>query len=282
MAAATGLAPSAEETGPLVEEAQVTAKRLAALKRLRAEAVSLAVPGAVFSMDRQIRNQERTVASGRSSGSKVVNAVLRRHVANREAKARRQVAKNQSAARNVRKNARIRKATKRRQTEADKKAKAAKAAHKTKLDALPLTFSAHDCGVAGSAGLSARIRCLERLKLRSPKLSFELESRWFKVRDAYCAKYHKANQLKAACNIGALFVDDINKVLAQLVEHYDGATKFNATSQTGGDRDAFNRFFPLYGHQRTKACDHSNPVMLALCHTYVVFGASHLGHQGPT
>ena len=118
-----------------------------------------------------------------------------------------------------------------------------KAAFKKRLDALPKTFSAKDCGMAGKAGLCAIIRCLERLKMRSPQLSFELEARWLVVRDAYGTKYHKAKKLKIACNIGAMFIDEINMVLEKLVEHYSGRSKYNADGKKGGDPEAFNRFF---------------------------------------
>ena len=241
--AETGLAPSAGEVAPLVDEAQVTAKRLAALKRIRAESLSLAVPAAVFTFDRQIRMRERAIASGRSSESKVVNAVLRAHLASKEAKAWRQVKKNQAASRRVKKVARLRKEKDRRVDQAKKKATAEKKALAKKINDLPKTFCAKDCGLAGKDGHLARVRCLERLKLRSPKLSFEHEVRWPIVRYTFCRSYKRAKKLWGDVNIGAVFINDINKVLANLVEHFVGATKFNTGGKTGGDPDAFNRFF---------------------------------------
>ena len=84
------------------------------------------------------------------------------------------------------------------------------------------------------------------MKLRSPKLSFEHEVRWPIVRDTFCRSYKKAKKLWGDVNIGAVFINDINKVLASLVEHYVGATKFITDGKTGGDPYAFNRFFFLH------------------------------------
>ena len=79
--------------------------------------------------------------------------------------------------------------------------------------------------------------------MRSPQLSFELEARWLVVRDAYGTKYHKAKKLKIDCNIGAMFINEINMALEKLVEHYSGKSKYNADGKKGGDPEAFNRFF---------------------------------------
>ena len=62
---------------PLLDEAVVTANRVSALKRLRAEAVSLSIPAAVFNVDRQIRIEEKTIASGQNASSLVVSKVLK-------------------------------------------------------------------------------------------------------------------------------------------------------------------------------------------------------------
>ena len=183
------------------------------------------------------------MAAGRSSESKRVNAVLKRHLADREEKARRQVRKNQAEARIAREKVRLAKAKKQQAEAAKKKAKAEKAALDKKFDGLPKTFSAKDCGGKGGEGFRVRVRCLERLKLRSPPLSFEHEARWQSVRDTFCQKYKRAKKLEGDVDIGAVFISDINKVLSQLVEHYQGASKFNASGQTGGDAGAFNSFF---------------------------------------
>ena len=84
---------------------------------------------------------------------------------------------------------------------------------------------------------------MERLKLRSPKLTFADEARWTAVRDAYCSKFRKAKKLWKGVNIGVVFVEEINVVLSELVEHYEGPTKFNTGGKTGGDPNAFHTYF---------------------------------------
>ena len=43
--------------------------------------------------------------------------------------------------------------------------------------------------------------------------------------------------------MGVVFVEEINGVLADLVEHYNGPTKFNKGGKVGGDPKAFHKYF---------------------------------------
>ena len=235
-AEAAGQDVSAEELVPLVDEAEVTAQRVARLKKLRAEAMSLAIPAAVFTMDRHIKSQERALAAGQSASCKLVGKVLMSHMAKKEEMARKRVAQHQARARKVRRAAAKVKAKQRKAKAAKAKAKKEKAEYDAKLDALPKTFSAKDCGQDGGPGLRARIACLERLKMRSPPLNFEDEARWLSVRDAYCAKFRRVKGLYKDINIGVPFIGEINAVLEELAELYKGPSKFNTGDKKGGDK----------------------------------------------
>jgi len=174
---------------PIVSEASLTAARLARLKRLRAEALDLAIPAAVFTMDRQIRMQERSLAAGVSSSSKIVSKVLQAHMEAKEVKSRHRVRQHQLRAQKVKKAAHNFKVKRQLALRAKEKVRKMKAELAAKLDALPKTFSAKECGLPGQEGLRARVRCLERLKLRSPALSFEDDARWVAVRNRYCKRF---------------------------------------------------------------------------------------------
>ena len=194
-------------------------------------------------MDRHIKTRECAFAAGRSSSSAVVSKVLQTHLHRKEEAARTRVAKQQARSRTIRRAAaavRVR----------NRKAKAAKAKEKkekeevaAKLDALPKTFSAKECGLETAEGLRARVRCLERLKLRSPKLSFEDDARWPEVRDTYCKKFRRVHKIWEKLNIGGAFIEEINAVLAELVEHYKGSTTYNKGGKVGGDPAAFQKYF---------------------------------------
>ena len=118
------------------------------------------------------------------------------------------------------------------------KAAAEKKALEAKLDALPKSWLPKDCD-PGEKGRKARVECLERLKLRSPDLSFEDAAAWATVRDNYAKYVEKVH--KAAT--GAAFVARVNRVLQDLKEHYTGKSPFNQAGQVGGDPMAFYKFF---------------------------------------
>ena len=75
------------DTAEEVAEASTGARRLAALQRLRAEALQeqVNIPRAVFLMEKEIADLERGIKS-RASGDKELNEVLRRTVEHNRAK----------------------------------------------------------------------------------------------------------------------------------------------------------------------------------------------------
>ena len=53
-----------------------------------------------------------------------------------------------------------------------------KATLKARIEKLPNTFNAAMCGEVGAKSIAARVLCLERLKMHSPKLDLEREVVW--------------------------------------------------------------------------------------------------------
>ena len=125
-----------------------------------------------------------------------------------------------------------------------KQAAKAKAELKVKIDQLPVSFRTDHCGQPGRPGQLVRQACLERLKLRSPALPFELEVHWKGIRNDYTtAKTLRATyQLKKSAPVGTMFINEVNSVLRLLREHYAGPTEFNKNGETGGDPLAFENF----------------------------------------
>ena len=119
-----------------------------------------------------------------------------------------------------------------------------KAELKKRLDDLPVNFNHEECGAPGAPGKRTRVKCLERLKLRAPALPFEHEARWKRTRDDYseATQLRAVYGLKKQATVGPLFIDEVNGVLLDLLEHYDGKSRYNAKGEKGGDDTAFLRF----------------------------------------
>jgi len=213
------------------------AVRLNRLRRLRADAVAASVPAAFFTIDREVLQLER----GFRSGAKDVTANLALRRAVEEASAKEALALRAKRLESFKE-----RRAKQLVASAKAKAKAAVLAEKkeknereARLAALPKTFTIDDVGATTPAGHTARVNCMERLHLLSPKLPFAEEARWKSVRDGYCLYL-------ARCwgpRVGKVFLDQINDVLAELKEHYTGKTSFNNKGQTGGFDQAFFQFF---------------------------------------
>ena len=219
--------------------------RLARLKALRAQHALCQLPAAAGLVDSEIKQVSRGLQAGGREESQKANDKLRAYMDVVVAKEKELLAKRQAAAARqrviVRKQAATNKTILRK-----KKAKAkAKAELKKKLDELPVAFRAEDCGTPGPPGQRARTACLERLKLRSPKLPFELEVNWVQVRNAYSTlpKLRATYKLKKLAPAGAEFINDINGVLRALREHYSAPTRYNKESAVGGDPMAFENWF---------------------------------------
>jgi hypothetical protein len=227
-----------DSAGALVE-ADASAKRLVLLKRLRDDAKAAGVPGAYFTLDKEVSQLER----GRKTKSKAggeAQQILRRHVAAKQEEAHKDLmqrrAEAQAADREIKK-ARLLVAQ---ANQAKTAASKAKAELKKKLDELPIVISANDCGEPGLKGLQARVNCLERLQLRSPPLSFAQRARWTAIRDGYARRLAKVHKEKT---VGVVFIGKINGVLKALGDKYKGESKFNKKKDCGGDAKAFASFF---------------------------------------
>ena len=221
-----------------------SAERLARLKELRAQHVGCALPAAATLVDREIKQVERSLHAAGSSEGRQVGDHLKAHMdslmssemdllrARQEAARRRRAAQARLAAKK-RRLARIKKV-------ADQK----KAELKKRLDDLPIHFNHKECGAPGQPGKKVRVQCLERLKLRAPALPFEQEARWKATRDNYCdaTQLRATYGLKKHATVGPLFIDEVNGVLSELIEHYDGRSRYNAKGEKGGDDGAFLRF----------------------------------------
>ena len=115
-----------------------------------------------------------------------------------------------------------------------------------------MKFTSEECGAAGPKGLQARIRCLERLKLRSPPLPDRYEVEWTVTRDWYAKNFGKLRGLKNGVSLGFNFLTEVNDVLKALREHYKGKSSFNRDGATGGDRTAFEAFVRRLRYKRPK------------------------------
>jgi hypothetical protein len=237
-----------DSAGALVE-ADASAKRLVLLKKLRDEAKAVGVPGAYFTLDREVSQLER----GRKVKSKAAGdaqQILRRHVAAKQEESHNLLLKRRAEAqesdRNIRKARKVVADANRAKLAAAK----AKAEHKKKVDDLPKSFSAFECGQPKLKGLQARVACLERLMLRSPPLSFAQRARWKAVRDGYAGRLAKVHKLGT---VGIVFIGHINDVLKALGDQYQGASKFNKKKDCGGDAAAFAAFFKVMEKSIPKA-----------------------------
>ena len=221
-----------------------SAERLARLKALRAQHVACAVPAAATLVAREIKQVERSLHAGGSQEGRRVGHTLRAHMDAVMSKEKELLRARQAAARR-RRAARAKQAAKKKRLARIKKIAAeGKAELKKRLDDLPVHFDIIQCGAPGAPGKRIRVQCLERLKLRAPPLPFEANARWQRTRDDYCEakKLRAVYGLKHHATVGPSFINEVNGVLSQLVEHYRGRSKYNAKGEVGGDDTAFLRF----------------------------------------
>ena len=221
-----------------------SAERLARLKALRAQHVGCALPAAATLVDREIKQVERSLHAAGSQEGRIVGQQLRAHMDSVMSKEMDLLRARQAASRR-RRAARAKLASKKKRLARIKKVAAEKKAElKRRLDDLPLNFNHHECGASGLPGKRIRVQCLERLKLRAPPLPFEHEARWKRTRDDYCeaTQLRAVYRLKKQATVGPLFIDEVNGVLLELLEHYHGKSKYNAKDEKGGDDTAFLRF----------------------------------------
>ena len=230
------------------DDAVAQARRLAQLKETLASLRGMGVPAAANLVDQQIVAIEKsTRCAGREeqvSAKAKLRAFVRRSLdAERNAiKAQQQVMfRRRRLAAKV--NAKKKKAAKKKMAIAKEKA-----ALKARIEKLPKTFTAAMCGEVGAKGLAARVLCLERLKLYSPKLDFEREVGWDPLKREIARKelFFKCQGLAAKASIGHAFVGEIARVVNELKDHYAGpslAKKKGKGFVAGGDPQAFVKFF---------------------------------------
>lgn len=226
------------DTAEAVAEASTGARRLAALRRLRAEALqqNLNIPRAVFLMEKEIADLERGIKS-RYMGEKHMNEVLRRTVeANR---AREQAALEEARMRARRRARKAREERRAAKAKAAAKAAAARAAleRQRRLAALPRRFSVAELG-AGAGSWKARGALLERVRLCAPALPEPEAELWPELRDRWAKRF----KVDHPNETGARFLRCIEQVQRDLAEHYKGQTKFNGPGHAKGDPEAFLKF----------------------------------------
>ena len=221
-----------------ITEATGGARRLAALKRLRAETLKekLNVPRAIFTFDKEISELERGIRS-RSCGEKQINQVLRRSV--EENRVKEQEAVDQARKRARRRAQKARQEKRAAKAKAKAKAVAAKATveRMRRLAALPMRFTKADLGV-GQQSFKARCTLLERIRLNSPALPEAEALQWVDLRDRYARQFKVDHPL----DTGGHFVRAIEAVQRALAEHYKMRTRFNGPGHAKGDPDAFLKF----------------------------------------
>jgi hypothetical protein len=111
---------------------------------------------------------------------------------------------------------------------------------KQKLDDLPKIWDAATLGKEGKDGTKLRRDLLQRLKLRSPKLSFAREARWPAVRDAYIRRLEKMH--KSTAQVGVVLAARAKVCIKELGSQVAGFSKHKA-KDTKGDPQAFLRFY---------------------------------------
>ena len=226
-----------------LEEAEVCAKRLVTLRRFRAAARQANVLVAEKQADEAISQLQRGHRSKTGEDIKT-NHIFRRHLretAEAEAKKLKEAREESFKARMQAGKVSLLKAREKTLLKfAKAKADKEKAEHQAKLDALPKTWNEQECGQGKHFGrlqeVKNRRECLERLKLRSPPLSFSDEVLWKQVSQFYSVKIGKDHEL----GTGIAFLKKVNAVLVGLGEHLVGTLKHK---ESGGDPEAFAKFF---------------------------------------
>ena len=136
------------------------------------------------------------------------------------------------------------------------------------LDMLPKMFSQKDM-----LEYKNRVQLLERVKLQSPKLSFEDEAKWEDLKQFYAKNVGKIYNKDAGKFTGAFakrFIDEVNKVLQGLGTFYAVPTDYNMKKKDGEanpkftkkpNKDAFNEYVKMI-HSRV---DKSMPASYCQC-----------------
>ena len=233
LAEGTLVEPVEGDDAEQLQEAEVLAKRLNQLRRLRALAHDAKLPRSGYECTREIVQLER----GLSAKASAPNHILRRHLQQTVEIEQRALEVKRAATResNNKHKAKVMMGKFRLAQEAKA---AEKKEHQKKLEALPVSFSAKDCGEGGKHGLKARINCLERLRLRAPPLPFAVEVLWVNRRNAYAKRIQDIHKK----HVGVVFLTRVNECLQALGIHYRGLTEYNKLDKVTGDEKAFEQY----------------------------------------
>ena len=217
-------------------EGNRVAKKRAQLLRLLAESKALALPAAVFTIRRDIVNLERGKLTKNTTESKL-NAVFSRSLRLEAAVAKKKQEANGKKARTAR---RIKKVL---QMAANKKKKAKlllkldKEMREELMMGYQRKITSDMCGTKknfkGYTARKNRENLLERLRLRSPPLPYDLEDSWPRFKRTWCKIAEERYGLLPA-GLGHTFVAEVNDCLEALKCYYNGKTEFNKGSRKEG------------------------------------------------
>ena len=235
----------ASDTPEEVAEAAKIAERLQTLEKIDDAARSSKLPAVQFHVQRQMRGLTKLSCS-KQDGARP-SALMRRFVRQRREEEDKRLralrAENRAKAlerKKVKDAARKLRVTK----------EAARSAAKARLEALaklPKEFDTKMLGQGHESG-GTRAHCanrealLERLRLRSPPLSRELEAGW----DDFKKAYAKGMGAKFKASVGVRMLEAVRKVMGDLGDHIlteDGSEGFDPSApERVGSADAFAAF----------------------------------------
>ena len=232
------IVPAATDDPGEVQEAIEEASRLNRLRELRQQAADSRVPGAVFQIDRELRQLERGCVQ-KDGSTADLNQVLRRNLdAHFEAEAKVIQAKRKENFQLARIRRRVQAQKARKNKEEEEEEEKAKKKHlKDKIDMLPKEYTMKALGANTKEAAKLRRAMFDKLKLLSPPLSFEAEHHWPRLLEKYLAKQVR----KFNVAVGGFLIDKVNGAIAALGEHYRGKSKNKKEGK--GDPEAFAKLY---------------------------------------
>ena len=224
---ALDIVPAKGDHPDVVADAQERAKRLVQLETLARLARQVGEPAA----ERLANEAKLRIEKGRKRKAEddAPNAVLRRALLKRQREEQEAVKKEAAKAREAK---RLRAKVALAQA-LDKRNKAKEVAEKKALDekikSLPKTWGTAELGCKSKKGAEKREECLEKLKLRSPKLPLADEVKWEATKKEFAARFPKHHPL----GTGERFLSKLQNVMERLGKQAHGANKY--AKEDGGD-----------------------------------------------
>ena len=214
-----------------IAEAEVRTKRMNLLQSVRSDLQqkAVAVPQALYHIERQMLDQERSLRSGGPDGKRA-NPVLFRALLDRQAaldretdKARKRAARHKKAAR---------KESKRTKRAAKAKAEATRlrAVRRLGKSVWATTEFGHK-----TRGRKARAEALDFLHRHAPPLPDALAALWPTLRDRWAELYPRVEPVDSAVR----FRDSMEEVVRKLGTHWARHEAFNRGPEAVGEADAF-------------------------------------------